>query len=403
MIKLLSKLEINGIKVDNIYLKKLSNKFEVRLKKIEKEIYKVSGKVFNIGSPKQLGEIIYNDLKIAKLKKTKKGSLATNAKILEDLALTGHKFPKLILEWRQVAKLKSTYTDALQDHINKKTKRVHTSFLLAATNTGRLASSNPNLQNIPIKTVDGKEIRKAFIAEKNNILISADYNQIEMRILADMADVKELKKAFKNNQDIHALTASQVFGVPIDKVNEDFRRKAKAINFGIIYGITQYGLAKQISVSHQEALDFINSYFKKFPEIKEYMNSTIKTCRQQGYVSNIFGRRIHFRGINDKNFSVRSFQERAAINAPIQGSAADIIRLAMIKIDNILENKKNFKAKMLLQIHDELIFECFKKDEIQIKEIIKETMTSISSSEHHMFSIPLEVSINSGNNWGEAH
>ena len=403
MIKLLSKLEINGIKVDNIYLKKLSNKFEVRLKKIEKEIYKVSGKVFNIGSPKQLGEIIYNDLKIAKLKKTKKGSLATNAKILEDLALTGHKFPKLILEWRQVAKLKSTYTDALQDHINKKTKRVHTSFLLAATNTGRLASSNPNLQNIPIKTVDGKEIRKAFIAEKNNILISADYNQIEMRILADMADVKELKKAFKNNQDIHALTASQVFGVPIDKVNEDFRRKAKAINFGIIYGITQYGLAKQISVSHQEALDFINSYFKKFPEIKEYMNSTIKTCRQQGYVSNIFGRRIHFRGINDKNFSVRSFQERAAINAPIQGSAADIIRLAMIKIDNILENKKNFKAKMLLQIHDELIFECFKKDEIRIKEIIKETMTSISSSEHHMFSIPLEVSINSGKNWGEAH
>jgi DNA polymerase-1 len=401
MVKILSKLETNGIKVDNNYLKKLSKKFKDRLIKIEKKIYKVSGKEFNIGSPKQLGEIIYNDLKIAKLKKTKKGSLATSAKVLEDLALTGHEFPNLVLEWRQVSKLKSTYTDALQEHISKKTKRVHTSFLLAATNTGRLASSDPNLQNIPIKTLDGKEIRKAFIAEKNNILISADYNQIEMRILADMADVKELKKAFKNNQDIHTLTASQVFDLPINKVTDDYRRKAKAINFGIIYGITQYGLAKQISVSNQEALDFINSYFKKFPEIKDYMNSTIKTCRKKGYVTNIFGRRIHLRGINDKNFSVRSFQERAAINAPIQGSAADIIRLAMIKIDKILEEKQNIK--MLLQIHDELIFECSKKDDVEVKKIIKEAMMSVSSSDHHMFSIPLEVSINSGNNWGEAH
>ncbi len=401
MIKILSKLETNGIKVDDKYLKELSKKFEYRLIKIEKEIYKISGKKFNIGSPKQLGEIIYNELKIAKLKKTKKGSLATSAKILEDLALTGHNFPKLVLEWRQVSKLKSTYTDALQEHISKKTKRVHTSFLLAATNTGRLASSDPNLQNIPIKTSDGKEIRKAFVAEKNNILISADYNQIEMRILADIADVKELKKAFKNNQDIHALTASQVFDVPIQKVTEDYRRKAKAINFGIIYGITQYGLAKQISVSNQEALDFINAYFKKFPEIKDYMNTTIKTCRKTGYVSNIFGRRIHLRGINDKNFSVRSFQERAAINAPIQGSAADIIRLAMIKIDKILE--ENQKAKMLLQIHDELIFECLKKDETEVKKLIKNAMVSVSNSDHHMFSIPLEVSINSGNNWGEAH
>ena len=401
MIKILSKLETNGIRVNDNYLKKLSKKFEERLIIIEKEIYKVSGKKFNIGSPKQLGEIIYIDLKIAKLKKTKKGSLATSAKILEDLALTGHKFPNLVLEWRQLSKLKSTYTDALQGHISKKTKRVHTSFLLAATNTGRLASSDPNLQNIPIKTLDGKEIRKAFVADKNNVLISADYNQIEMRILADMADVKELKKAFKNNHDIHTLTASQVFDLPLNKVSDDYRRKAKAINFGIIYGITQYGLAKQISVSNQEALDFINSYFKKFPEIKDYMNSTIKTCRRQGFVTNIFGRRIHLKGINDKNFSVRSFQERAAINAPIQGSAADIIRLAMIKIDKILEDKKN--AKMLLQIHDELIFECSEKDEEEVKKIIKEAMISISSSDYHMFSIPLEVSINSGDNWGEAH
>jgi len=403
MVKLLSQLEFNGIKVDDIYLKKLSKNFDLKLKKIEKEIYSIAGKEFNIGSPKQLGEIIYNELKIAKIKKTKKGSLATNANILEDLALTGHKFPKLILEWRQISKLKNTYSDALQDHINKKTKRVHTSFLLAATNTGRLASSDPNLQNIPIKSEEGKEIRKAFVADKKNILISADYNQIEMRILADMADVKELKKAFKNNEDIHSLTASQVFDIPINQVNDDLRRKAKTINFGIIYGITQYGLAKQISVSNQEALDFINSYFKKFPEIKEYMNSTINSCRKQGYVNNIFGRRIHLRGINDKNFSIRSFQERAAINAPIQGSAADIIRLAMIKINKLIENDKKMQTKMLLQIHDELIFECLEKNKEYVKKIIKEAMTSISSSEYHMFSIPLEVNISSGYNWGEAH
>ena len=403
MIKLLSKLETNGIKIDDSYLKKLSKKFGERLISKEKEIFKLSGKEFNIGSPKQLGEIIYNDLKIAKLKKTKKGSLATNAKVLEDLASSGHKFPKLVLEWRQDSKLKSTYTDALQDHIDSKTKRVHTSFLLAATNTGRLASSDPNLQNIPIKTTDGKEIRKAFVAEKGNILISADYNQIEMRILADMADVKELKKAFKNNQDIHSLTASQVFGSPLNKVNDEMRRKAKAINFGIIYGITQYGLAKQISVSNQEAKDFIDEYFKKFPEIKDYMNSTIKFCRKNGYVNNIFGRRIHLRGINDKNFSIRSFQERAAINAPIQGSAADIIRLAMIEVDKKTEKEKKINAKMLLQIHDELVFESSLKNQKDNEKQISKVMSSISSSEHHMFSIPLEVSVNSGYNWGEAH
>jgi len=403
MVKLLSKLEFNGIKVDDIYLKKLSKKFEEKLKKTEKEIYLIAGKEFNIGSPKQLGEIIYNELKITKLKKTKKGSLATGANVLENLALAGHKFPNLVLEWRQISKLKNTYSDALQDHIRKKTKRVHTSFLLAATNTGRLASSDPNLQNIPIKSEEGKEIRKAFVADKKNVLISADYNQIEMRILADMADVKELKKAFKNNEDIHSLTANQVFNVPIDKVNDDLRRKAKTINFGIIYGITQYGLAKQISVSNQEALDFINAYFKKFPEIKDYMNSTIGACRRQGYVTNIFGRRIHLRGINDKNFSVRSFQERAAINAPIQGSAADIIRLAMIKINQLIEEDKKLQTKMLLQIHDELIFECSEKDKEYTKKTIKEAMVSISKSEHHMFSIPLEVNVNSGYNWGEAH
>ncbi len=403
MIKLLSKIEMNGIKVDHLYLKKLSQKFEIRIKKVEKEIFKLAGKNFNIGSPKQLGEIIYNELKISKLKKTKKGSLSTSANVLEDLAYNGHKFPNLVLTWRQLSKLKNTYTDALQTHINLNSKRVHTSFLLAATNTGRLASSDPNLQNIPIKSDDGKEIRKAFLAEKNNILTSADYNQIEMRILADLADVKELKKAFKNNEDIHSLTASQVFNVPIKNINEELRRKAKAINFGIIYGITQYGLAKQISVSNQEALDFINSYFKKFPEIKSYMNQTIKTCRKNGFVSNIFGRRIHLRGINDKNFSVRSFQERAAVNAPIQSSAADIIRLAMFKIDNLIENDNNMKTKMLLQIHDELIFESPVSNKEYIEKSIKKAMISVSKSDHHIFSIPLEVNVNSGYNWGEAH
>jgi len=403
MIKLLSKLEMRGIKVDDAYLKKLSNNFKKKLNKIEKEIYSLAGKEFNIASPKQIGEIIYNELKITKLKKTKKGSLATSANILEDLALDGHKFPKLLLEWRQISKLKNTYSDALQDHINKKTKRVHTSFLLAATNTGRLASSDPNLQNIPIKSNEGKEIRKAFTTDKKSVLISADYNQIEMRILADMADVIELKKAFKNNEDIHNLTASQVFNVPINKVNNDLRRKAKTINFGIIYGITQYGLAKQISVSNQEALDFINAYFKKFPEIKDYMNTTINVCRKKGYVNNIFGRRIHIKGINDKNFSIRSFQERAAINAPIQGSAADIIRLAMIRINQLIEEDKKLQTRMLLQIHDELIFECLEKDKEYAKKTIKDAMISISKSEHHIFSIPLEVNVNSGYNWGEAH
>jgi len=403
MVEVLSEIEINGVKVDKEYLKKLSKKFTDKILKIEKAIYSLAKREFNIGSPKQLGEIIYNELKIANLKKTKKGSLATSATILEDLAFKGNRFPSLVLDWRQLSKLKNTYTDALQDHINPKTNRVHTSFLLAATNTGRLASSNPNLQNIPIKTEDGREIRKAFIAEKNNVLISADYNQVEMRILADLADVKELKKAFINKDDIHSITASQVFNVSINKVDQNLRRKAKAINFGIIYGITQYGLAKQISVSNHEALEFINSYFKKFPEIKDYMQSTVKFCRKNGYVNNIFGRRIHLRGINDKNFSVRSFQERAAINAPIQSSAADIIRLAMIKLDELIKLKKVHDARMLLQIHDELVFECLKSNQDDVKKIVKKTMESISSSEHYMSTIPLDVNINSGNNWDEAH
>jgi DNA polymerase-1 len=403
LIKILAFMEIEGIKIDNKFLKVLSEKFEKKINKLEKEIFKISKKKFNIASPKQLGEIIYNDLKIAKLKKTKKGSFATNASILEDLAFKGHQFPKLVLDWRQVSKLKNTYSDALPEHINPNTKRVHTSFLLAATTTGRLASSDPNLQNIPIKSEDGKDIRKAFTAEKGFTLISADYNQIEMRILADLADVKELKKAFKNNEDIHSLTASQVFNVDIKKVDQDMRRKAKAINFGIIYGISQYGLAKQINVSNHEADDFLKAYFSKFPEIKVYMDDTIKFCRKSGYVNNIFGRRSHFNGINDKNFNVRNFQERASINAPIQGSASEIMRLAMIRLDKKFDSLKNNKSKILLQIHDELIFEVPEKEVRTITKIIQEEMTSVTESDLHSFSTPLTVDVNTGDNWGILH
>ena len=403
MIKILAFMEIEGIKIDNKFLKILSSKFEKKIEKIQKDVFKISKKEFNIASPKQLGEILYNELKIADLKKTKKGSFATSASVLEDLAFKGHEFPQLVLDWRQVSKLKNTYSDSLPEHINPLTNRVHTSFLLAATTTGRLASSDPNLQNIPIKSEDGRDIRKSFIAEKDNVLISADYNQIEMRILADLADVKELKKAFKNNEDIHSLTASQIFNTEIKKVDQDQRRKAKAINFGIIYGISQYGLAKQINVSNYEAEEFLNSYFAKFPEIKVYMDQTIKFCRKNGYVNNIFGRRSHFININDKNYNVRNFQERAAINAPIQGSASEIMRLAMIRLEKRLNEQKNQDTKMLLQIHDELIFETPKSGAEKIRKIITEEMTSVVNSDQHSFSIPLTVDLNIGDNWGSLH
>ena len=403
MIKILAFMEMEGIKIDSNFLKVLSSKFENKIKKIQKEIFKISKKEFNIASPKQLGEILYNELKIADLKKTKKGSYATSASVLEDLAFKGHKFPQLVLEWRQISKLKNTYSDSLPEHINSKTKRVHTSFLLAATTTGRLASSDPNLQNIPIKSEDGRDIRKAFISETEQVLISADYNQIEMRILADLANVKELKKAFQNNEDIHSITASQIFNIDIKEVNQDQRRKAKAINFGIIYGISQYGLAKQINVSNSEAAEFLRAYFSKFPEIKIYMDQTIKFCRKSGFVKNIFGRRSHFININDKNFNVRNFQERAAINAPIQGSASEIMRLAMIKLSNKLREEKNKKVKMLLQIHDELIFEAPKEEVKRISKLIIEEMTGVANSDQYSFSIPLTVDLNTGDNWGALH
>ena len=400
LIKILAHMEMDGIKLDKKFLNKLSENFQKKISNLEKKIFKISKKEFKIGSTKQLGEVLYNDLKISALKKTKKGSFATGASVLEDLAYKGHELPQHVLEWRQLTKLKNTYSDSLPEFLNPNTSRVHTSFLLAATTTGRLASSDPNLQNIPIKSNDGKEIRKAFISDKGYNLLSADYNQIEMRILADLADVKELKKAFNNKEDIHSLTASQVFNVKIKDVTSELRRKAKAINFGIIYGISQYGLAKQISVTTNEADEFLKSYFKKFPEIKDYMSTTINFCRKSGYVNNIFGRRTHITGINDKNFNVRNFQERAAINAPIQGSASELMRMAMINIFEKIKVKKIKDCKLLLQIHDELIFEV-KKDNIEnIKKLVENGMKSVQKSDLHSFSIPILVDVNIGENWG---
>ena len=401
LIKILSLIENNGIKIDRNILGKLSKKFEIEIKNLEKKIFEIAKEEFNIGSPKQLGDIIYGKLKIAGTKKTKKGNLATNVAVLEDLALQGHKFPKLVLNWRQKSKLKNTYTDTLPTYINNKSKRVHTSFLLAATTTGRLASANPNLQNIPIKSAEGKEIRSAFVAEKSARLISADYSQIEMRILSHMGDVKELKKAFLNKEDIHNLTASQIFNVTLKQVDENMRRKAKAINFGIIYGISSYGLAKQISVSNSEAESFLESYFTKFPEIKDFMNENIKFCRKNGYVKTLFGRKCHFPNINDKNHTLRTFQERACINAPIQGTAADLLRFAMIKIDKKIFNK-DIQANLLIQVHDELLLECKKKEQTIVQKKVAFEMEN-ASEPLLKFSIPLTVEVKSGKNWNEAH
>lgn len=401
LVKILSTIENNGVKVDQKILHKLSEKFSIEISNLEKKIFKIAKEEFNIGSTKQLGDIIYEKLKIAGSKKTKKGNFATNVSVLEDLADQGHEFPKLVLSWRQKSKLKNTYTDTLPTFINKKTKRIHTSFLLAATTTGRLASANPNLQNIPIKNTEGKEIRSAFVSEKNAKLISADYSQIEMRVLAHMADVKELKKAFLNQEDIHNLTASQIFNVSINKIDEDMRRKAKAINFGIIYGISSYGLAKQISVSNSEAESFLRSYFSKFPEIKTFMNDTISFCRKNGFVKTLFERKCHFPNINDKNHSIKTFQERACINAPIQGTAADILRLAMIKIDKKITDKE-IDANLLIQVHDELLVECNDKIVSLTKKQIANEMEN-ATDPLVKFSIPLTVDVKSGNNWNEAH
>ncbi len=363
LIEAILKMEMNGIKVDSGNLSSLSKNFSDRVNKLENKIFKISGSEFNIGSPKQLSEVLFDKMGLTLSKKTKTGERSTGIEVLEDLSYDGHEIAQLIIEWRQLSKLKNTYADSLPNHIVKQTGRVHTSYSMASTSTGRLASSEPNLQNIPIRTNDGRLIRQAFIADKGNLIFSADYSQIELRVLAHIADVSQLKEAFNNNEDIHQLTASEIFNVSLNKVTADLRRKAKAVNFGIIYGISAFGLAKQLSISNHEANEFIKRYFSKFSGIKDYMENTKDFCRENGYVETLCGRKCFFPRIKDKNFALRSFQERAAINAPIQGTAADIIKFAMIKIEQRLKDRDN-ECKMLLQVHDELVFE-IKKTKIE--------------------------------------
>ena len=394
----LAEMEQNGIKVDRDTLSRMSNSFAQKMVGLEDEIFKAAGRSFNVGSPKQLGEILFDEMEIPGGKKGKTGAYATGADVLEDLIVEGYDFPSKVLDWRQLSKLKSTYTDALQDHINVDTGRVHTSYSMAGTSTGRLSSTDPNLQNIPIRTEDGRRIREAFICDEGSVLLSLDYSQIELRILAQIADIDSLKEAFYQGQDIHALTASQMFDVPLDKMDPMIRRQAKAINFGIIYGISGYGLARNLRIPRKEAQAFIEKYFERFPGIKDYMESTVSFAKENGYVQTLFGRRIHTPEINTRGPQA-GFSKRAAINAPIQGTAADIIRRAMIKMPGMI---KQLPAKMLLQVHDELLFEVRKEAVDETISIVKDVMETASLPALEM-SIPLTVDAGLGRNWAEAH
>lgn len=401
LVPVLVGMEHNGIKVDKDMLNRLSNEFAVRLSELENVIHELAGHAFNIASPKQLGEVLFEEMAIPGGKKSKTGAYTTGADILEKLATDGHELPEKVLEWRGLAKLKSTYTDALQNEINKKTGRIHTSYSLAATTTGRLSSTDPNLQNIPIRTEEGRKIRNAFIPEKGHKLVAADYSQIELRLLAHIADLDSLKNAFNEGIDIHAMTASEVFGVPIEGMDPIVRRQAKAINFGIIYGISSFGLANQLGMSRTEAKTFIDKYFERFPGIRHYMEDTKQYCRDKGYVETIFGRKIHIGSINDKNGMRRSFGERAAINAPIQGSAADVIRRAMIQMPDALR-EAGLNAKMLLQVHDELVFEVPEEEIEKTTPIITSVMEKAALPAREI-SVPLTVDCGIGENWNEAH
>ncbi|MCH8862095.1 MAG: DNA polymerase I [Proteobacteria bacterium] len=398
----LARMERHGIKVDQAVLQRLSNDFAGRIAALETEIHKLAGRAFNVASPKQLGEVLFDEMGLEGGKRGKTGAWSTGAAVLEDLAGAGHELPKQVLGWRQLAKLKSTYTDALQKEINRRTGRVHTSYSLAATTTGRLASSDPNLQNIPIRTEEGRKIRTAFVAEQGHVLLSADYSQIELRLLAHIAGIDALKDAFHAGLDIHAMTASEVFGVPIEGMDPMTRRRAKAINFGIIYGISAFGLANQLSISRGEAKSYIETYFERFPGIRTYMDRTIEACRETGYVETIFGRRCHMRNINDKNPMQRAFGERAAINAPIQGSAADVIRRAMIRMEAALEEAGLGSTRMLLQVHDELIFEVPESDLEAVSVVVSRVMAEAPLPVLEL-SVPLVVDCGSGANWDEAH
>ncbi len=394
---ILSEMERNGVKADEARLKHLGEEFAQKIASLQQEIYELAGEEFNIGSPKQLGEVLFDKMKIESGKKSKTGAYSTSIDVLEKLADDGVEIANKIIEWRHYSKLKSTYADALLTQINPHTKRVHTSFMQCVTSTGRLSSSDPNLQNIPIRSDEGKKIRECFIAEKGRVLISADYSQVELRLMADVAGVEGLKEAFAQDIDIHASTASQVFGVPIEGMDPMVRRQAKAINFGIIYGISAFGLAKQIDVSRSDAAEYINKYFAKFPEIKDYMSKTIEEAKTFGFITTPFGRKCFISGINDKNRMVASNAERAAINAPIQGGAADIMKIAMIKTHKALK-ESGLDAKMLLQVHDELVVEASEKDAEATRTLIKQSM-----EEAVKLSTPLTVEADAGANWAVAH
>ena len=401
LVPVIAKMEQEGVKVDAQLLSSLSTDFGARMEGFVKEIHELAGEEFNVGSPKQLGEILFDKMGLSGGKKGKAGAYTTDVNVLEGLAADGVELAQKVLDWRQLSKLKSTYTDALQSQINSKTGRIHTSFSLAAASTGRLASSEPNVQNIPVRTEEGRKLRQAFIAEDGNKLISADYSQIELRLLAHIADIRSLKEAFAEGLDIHAKTASQVFNVAIEGMDPMMRRSAKAINFGIIYGISAFGLARQLGVSRTEAQGYIDQYFIQYPGIRDYMETTKSFCHEHGYVQTIFGRKVHLPGINDKNGARRSFSERAAINAPIQGSAADIIKRAMIRLPGVIGGA-NLSARMLLQVHDELIFEVPEAEVDETVSQVKSVMEN-SASPALELSVPLTVDAGVGDNWGEAH
>lgn len=400
LVPVIAQIEREGIKVDRDHLSRLSSDFAQSMARLEAEAYEQAGREFKLGSPKQLGEILFDEMDFPGGKKTKTGAWQTGAEVLETLAAEGHELPRTIVSWRTVSKLRSTYTEALQAAINPKTGRVHTSFAMAAAQTGRLSSSDPNLQNIPIRTEEGRKIREAFIAEEGNVLIAADYSQIELRLLAHIADIGALKEAFQNGDDIHAMTASEIFDVPMEGMDPMVRRKAKAINFGIIYGISGFGLARQLGIDRGEANDYIKAYFKKFPGIKKYMDDTKASAKEAGFVETAFGRKLHLKDINSKG-PARSFAERQAINAPIQGSAADVIKRAMIAMPEALKKAK-LKARMLLQVHDELIFEVPEKQAEKTMKVVRETMMGAALPARDI-SVPLVVEANAAKTWAEAH
>jgi DNA polymerase I len=401
LVPVLARMERRGISIDRQVLSRLSGEFAQTAARVEAELQELAGEPINVGSPKQIGDILFGKMGITGGTKTKTGAWSTSAQILDELAEQGHDFPKKILEWRQVSKLKSTYTDALPTYVNPQTHRVHTTYALAATTTGRLSSNEPNLQNIPVRTEDGRKIRRAFIATPGHKLVSADYSQIELRLLAEIADIPVLKQAFRDGLDIHAMTASEMFGVPVKDMPGEVRRRAKAINFGIIYGISAFGLANQLGIAREEASAYIKKYFERFPGIRAYMDETREFCRKHGYVETLFGRKCHYPDIKASNASVRSFNERAAINARLQGTAADIIRRAMTRMEDALAAKK-LSAQMLLQVHDELIFEVPDDEVAATLPVVQHTMQD-APFPAVLLSVPLHVDARAASNWDEAH